>query len=125
MALNFILCYRLTKNQQKHKKCKSEIKVSKSLANPNTNPSQKQIQSKLKENKRNSKNQQEHTIIFDAPRMSVDFKTVEAPNSAKEFLDFMPTSGTLNFAVGESTKQISLTGTVSYTHLTLPTKRIV
>ena len=45
------------KINQKLKKCKSEIKVSKSLANPIENQWVKQIQSKCKENHGNSKNQ--------------------------------------------------------------------
>ena len=45
------------KNHKKTKNAKSKIKVSKSLANPNTNQMLKQIQSKCKENHRNSKNQ--------------------------------------------------------------------
>ena len=48
---------KIIKITKKTKNAKSKIKVSKSLANPNTNQMLKQIQSKCKENHRNSKNQ--------------------------------------------------------------------
>ena len=67
---------------------------------------------KLRKNKisRNSKNQQEHTIIFDAPRMSVDFKTVEGNRFELEYSSSDDTSNFLSFLKQFSESQRAIFG---------------
>ena len=59
---------------------------------------------------RNSKNQQEHTIIFDAPRMSVDFKTVEGNRFELEYSSSDDTSNFLSFLKQFSESQRAIFG---------------
>ena len=66
---------------------------------------------------RNSKNQQENTIIFDAPRMSLDFKTIEGarfeleyarPDDTADFSDFLKQFSESQRAIfGAMCKQLS------------------